>query len=75
MKTLSKDEFMRISLNILGLHQKALEDSGVAWPAYHNHLPTREEMWEELKNIPVLNEESDEEIGHTDLIGVEVEDG
>ena len=55
MEKLNRDEFMRIYSNILGLQQKALEDAGLPWSVYHNHLPTREEMWDAVKDIPVLD--------------------
>ena len=55
MKELNRDEFMRISDNILGLQQRAIETVGLNWLDYHNYIPTREEMWEALKHIPVLD--------------------
>ena len=57
MKKLSKDEFMRISHDIMGMQQAAVEKAGLSWFDFNNHLPAREEMWEQLKDILYLNAE------------------
>ena len=55
-RILYRDEFMQMLSNILSMQQEAVEKAGLDWSEIHNHFPTREEMWKQLKDISIIED-------------------